>query len=77
VSGREASSSPQDAGRSNLNPVLDRVYAIMKGRLNDYDLTLLASDGVTPRRRNTAQWARNSLREQGPIHDDTPRSAGE
>jgi hypothetical protein len=57
-------------GRSNLNPVLDRVYALMKGRLNEYDLTPLASDGVTPRWRNTAQWARNDLREQGLIRDD-------
>jgi hypothetical protein len=36
-------------GRSNLNPVLDRVYALMKGRLNDHDLVPLPSDGVTPR----------------------------
>jgi restriction system protein len=64
-------------GRSNLNPVLDRVYALMKGRLNEYDLTPLASDGVTPRWRNTAQWARNSLREEGLIRDDTPRSIWE
>jgi restriction system protein len=64
-------------GRSNLNPVLDRVYALMKGRLNDYDLTPLASDGVTPRWRNTAQWARNDLWEQGLIREDTPRSIWE
>jgi restriction system protein len=33
--------------------------------------------GVTPRGRNTAQWARNDLREQGVIRDDTPRSIWE
>jgi hypothetical protein len=30
----------------------------------------LAFDRVTPRWRNTAQWARNDLREQGLIRDD-------
>jgi len=64
-------------GRSNLNPVLARVYALMKGQLNEHDLAPLASDGVTPRWRNTAQWARNDLREQGLIRDDTPRSMWE
>jgi hypothetical protein len=29
------------------------------------------------RRRNTAQWARNDLREQGLIRDDTPRAIWE
>ncbi len=64
-------------GRSELNPVLDRVYEMMKGRFNEYDLAPLASDGITPRWRNTAQWARNSLREEGLIRDDTPRSVWE
>ena len=36
-------------------------------------MAVLPSDGVTPRWRNTAQWARNSLREDGLIRDDTPR----
>jgi hypothetical protein len=30
------------------------LHARMKGRLNEYDLTPLASDGVTLRGRNTA-----------------------
>ena len=38
-----------------------------------YVVIPLASDGVTPRWRNTAQWARNSLREQGLIRPDSPR----
>jgi hypothetical protein len=37
---------------------------------------LLAAEGP-PRWRNTAQWARNDLREQGLIRDDTPRSVWE
>jgi len=64
-------------GRSELHPVLDRVYETMKGQLNEYDLALLPSDDVTPRWRNTAQWARNSLREDGLIRDDTPRAVWE
>ncbi len=31
------------------------------------------ADGKTIRWRNTAQWARNTLREEGLIRDDTPR----
>ena len=50
-------------GSSELHPVLDRVYELMKGRLNDYDHTVLSSDGETPRWRNTAQCS-------------TPRCAG-
>lgn len=64
-------------GRSELNPVLERVREIMQGRLNERDLAPLASDGITPRWRNTAQWARNSLRAEGLIRDDTPRSVWE
>jgi len=37
----------------------------------------MPSDGVTPRWRNTAQWARSSLREEGLIRDDTPRATWE
>jgi restriction system protein len=46
-------------------------------RDSDYDHTVLLSDGATPRWRNTAQWARNTLREDGLIRDDTPRSIWE
>jgi len=64
-------------GRSELHPVLERVHELMKGQLNEHDLAVLPSDGVTPRWRNTAQWARNSLREEGLIRDDTPRAVWE
>jgi hypothetical protein len=46
-------------GRSNLNRVLDRVLNLMKGRLNEHDLTPLASDGVMPRCCNAAQQLGN------------------
>lgn len=64
-------------GRSELHRVLECVQEMMKGRLNEHDLAVLPSDGVTPRWRNTAQWARNSLREEGLIRDDTPRAIWE
>jgi restriction system protein len=64
-------------GRSNLNPVLDRVYALMKGRLNEHDLTPIASNAAMPRWRCTAEWMRNSLREQGMIRGDSPRGIWE
>jgi len=63
-------------GRSDLHPVLDRVYELVKDRLNEHDLAPLADD-ITPRWRNTAQWARNTLREEGLLCNDTPRSVWE
>lgn len=64
-------------GSSDLHPVLERVFAKMKGQLNSHDLAPLPSDGVTPRWQNTAQWARNALRESGSIRGDTPRGVWE
>jgi len=60
-------------GSGDVATVLDRVYSKMETLLNEYDRSPLDSDGVTPRWRNTAQWARNQLREQGLIHSDAPR----
>lgn len=58
-------------GSAETGAVLDRVYATMKARLNEHDLAPLASDG-SPRWRNTAQWCRNSMRQEGLIKDDSP-----
>jgi len=60
-------------GSGDVATVLDRVYGKMEMQLNEHDRSPLASDGVTPRWRNTAQWARNALREQGLIRSDAPR----
>jgi len=59
-------------GQAKIGQVLDRVFAEMQSRLNSYDLANLPQSD-TPRWRNTAQWARNSLREDGMIRGDTPR----
>jgi hypothetical protein len=59
-------------GQADINRVLERVRQVMADKLNKYDLATL-SDGETPRWRNTAQWARNAMREEGLIRDDTAR----
>jgi|GEM_PF-1702523 len=59
-------------GEAPTNQVLARVQEILAGQLNAHDLDTFA-DGKTIRWRNTAQWARNTLREEGLIRDDTPR----
>jgi len=59
-------------GEADLDAVLERVKAAMAGQLNAHDLDTLA-DGKTVRWRNTAQWTRNAMREEGLIRDDTPR----
>jgi len=59
-------------GEANLEAVLEHVRATLADQLNTYDLDTLA-DGKTVRWINTAHWARNALREEGLIRDDTPR----
>lgn len=58
-------------GEARIGQVLESIYEDMKGRLNAHDLSTL-SDGKTLRWRNTAQWTRNSMREEGLIRDDSP-----
>ena len=59
-------------GEADIDAVLERVRTLVADRLNTYDLDTFA-DGKTVRWINTAQWARNTLREEGLIRDDTPR----
>ena len=63
-------------GNAAIGDVLDRVYEQMKGQLNEHDLSCLAS-GDTPRWRNTAQWARNTMREEGLIVAGSPHGVWE
>lgn len=51
-------------GGGEVNTVLDLLYVRMAAVLTDYDHMVLPSSDVTPRCRNTAQWARNSLRKR-------------
>jgi len=64
-------------GSGTIGDVLGRVYEIMKARLNEHDLAAMPSDPATPRWRNTAQWERNALREEGLISADSPRGIWE
>jgi len=64
-------------GRANLHDVLDRVYAKMQAQLNEFDHAPLPSDGVTPRWRNAAQWARFNMAQQGLLRRDSPRGIWE
>lgn len=64
-------------GSADLNTVLERVYELMEDQLNEYDHQPLPSDKNTTRWRNTAQWARNTLRSNGLLRDDSPRGIWE
>ena len=57
--------------------VLDRVYAEMESELLPYDLEPLKSNPAEPRWRNTAAWARNSLKELGYLRSDSPHGVWE
>lgn len=64
-------------GKASLDDVLGRVYDEMKDQLNEYDLRPMPSDESTPRWRNTAQWARNSMHAEGLLKSDSPRGIWE
>ncbi|MFA6692046.1 MAG: winged helix-turn-helix domain-containing protein, partial [Saccharofermentanales bacterium] len=59
-------------GRGKLSAVLDIVHKTMKPILKEVDYQPLASDPEKPRWRNTAQWARNSMRQEGLIKTASP-----
>jgi hypothetical protein len=59
-------------GEAKVSVVLDRVYAEMKPRLKPADLLLLPADGRTPRWRNTAQWERRNMVNEGLLRNDCP-----
>lgn len=61
-------------GESKMQTVLDRVYQEMKPRLRPVDLKPLPSDAKTPRWRNTAQWERQVMVDEGLLRKDSPRS---
>ena len=63
-------------GKASTSDVLDRVCEQMQRQLNEHDLSSLAS-GDTPRWRNTAQWARNTMREEGFIVAGSPHGVWE
>jgi len=64
-------------GRGEIGPVLDKVHQIMKGVLKPVDEEPLKSEPHTPRWRNAAQWARNSMVNDGLLEADSPRGVWE
>ena len=67
----------ENGGSRKMNIVLDRVGQIMKGILKDVDYEPLASDPNSLRWRNTAQWARYSMIQEGFLKSDSPRGIWE
>ena len=65
------------AGSAKMQTVLEKVYETMKPILKDVDHQPLASDPDMPRWRNSAQWARNTMRQEGLIKDDSPHGIWE
>lgn len=59
-------------GEAKMSEVLDRVFAEMKPHLKPADFQPLPSDGKTPRWRNTAQWERKNMVNEGLLRNDSP-----
>lgn len=64
-------------GSGKVAEVLDRVGKKMKGVLKKPDYESLASGTDSLRWRNTAQWARNSMVNEGLLKKDSPRGIWE
>lgn len=64
-------------GSAKMQAVLDKVYKVMKPVLKDVDHEPLASEPDMPRWRNSAQWARNSMRQEGLLKEDSPHGTWE
>ena len=56
-----------------MSKVVDLVGQSMKGVLREVDYEPLASDAEVPRWRNSAQWARKSMVNEGLLRDDSRR----
>jgi hypothetical protein len=64
-------------GSGKVAAVLDQVGKKMKGVLKKPDYEPLASGPDNPRWRNAAQWARNSMVNEGLLKNDSPRGVWE
>lgn len=64
-------------GAGTTSAVLDRVGERMHGELKEADFGRLPSVPHDIRWRNTAQWARNTLVEEGMMRNDSPRGTWE
>ncbi len=64
-------------GSERMSVTLDRVEEIMRGTLKDVDYEPLSSSPDTLRWRNAAQWARNTMVNEGFLKKDSPRGIWE
>jgi hypothetical protein len=64
-------------GRGQTAQILDRVGQLMRGVLREVDYQPLTASPDLPRWRNAAQWARNSMVQNGLLKDDSPRGIWE
>lgn len=64
-------------GSAFCQNVLNIVGELMIAELNETDMESLKSDPKTKRWRNTAMWARNSMREEGLLKSNSPRGVWE
>lgn len=64
-------------GSGQVGDALEEVREEMKGILRDVDFEPLASDSHNPRWRNAAQWARNSMVNEGLLKSGSPRGVWE
>jgi hypothetical protein len=64
-------------GSAFCQNVLNIVEELMISELNETDMEGLKSDPKTKRWRNTAMWARNSMRVEGLIKSNSPRGVWE
>lgn len=64
-------------GRAQMQQVLEHVEAEMKGEFREVDHLPLKSDKNKPRWYNTAQWARNTMVEDGLLKKSSPRGIWE
>ena len=64
-------------GSGKVAEVLDRIGEKMEGVLKECDYEPLASEPKNLRWRNAAQWARNSMVNEGLLKNDSPRGIWE
>lgn len=64
-------------GSGQVSEILEEVREEMKDILRDVDFEPLASDPHNPRWRNAAQWARNSMVNEGLLKSGSPRGVWE
>jgi len=60
-------------GSATMAEVLEKVAIAMKDHLKEVDFDSLKSDPARPRWNNTAQWARNTMVEDGLLMKNSPR----